>query len=180
MGREACHHGLLKSRFVSFLGPVMTGTLAFSTPTFAQDSAASSNAADRNANVSAPEATGKELCLEWKEKARDYFPIICAMNTASHVVQDVVEDGSTRRFLIAAWGGLDEHRKAVIDVARDMYISGRDIGVVFGPDQDTHMISEWAKPTSLEVTVAFERRGFLSYADFGWNQNTAPFPLAVM
>lgn len=69
------------------------------------------------------------------------------MNQPHRVVQDIVEDGSTHRFLIAAWGGRDEHRLEAIRVANRMYRDGKTIGIVFGPDQDTHMIPRWAHPT---------------------------------
>lgn len=94
--------------------------------------------------VIAQEATGQELCLQWKERARDAFPIICALDQSPQVVQDTLEVGSQRQFLLGVWGGRDEHRIEALRVINRMCAEGKTVGIVFGPDRDTFLSTELA------------------------------------
>lgn len=99
----------------------------------------------------AQQTTGHELCLEWKEKAKTAFPVSCMQNVRAHVVQDVLNIGSEHRFLVGVWGGQDAHRTEAIRVVNRMYREGKQVGIVFGPDRDTHL-----SRANAELDVEFE------------------------
>lgn len=131
---------ILRDKFVGLAAPVMAATMAFSAPAWAEGNPANNNAPVTNASMSiGHNPTGQELCLEWKEKAKQAFPVICALNDKEIVVQDVLENGSHNRFLVGVWGGNDDHRTEAIRVVNRMYRDGKKVGIVFGPDRDTYL-----------------------------------------